>query len=221
MESACGTCKQIVNTVTEATQALEETLAAINPAWVNTTIWTVVTTAVSDILQITSILCPDFEGAKKPLLLVAPRIVAGDCLNASQTQELTKAIAGIQAALETVYIGLEIGARFQTDPNTKQELLFVATAVNAVSKQLVANLTAIVQSACGNCTEIVSDIQLAATVLEDTLASIDPAWPTDPLWAIVVDGINQILGYVSQLCPDAQALLFRQHAKAVNGLILP
>ena len=113
-------------------------------------------------------------------------------------------VAGIQAALETVYIGLEVAARVETDPNTKQELLFVANTINAVSKQLIANLTAIVQSACGSCSQIVADIQYAATAIEATLANIDPAWPTDPLWSIVVDGINQILGYVSQLCPSSK-----------------
>lgn len=208
VESACGTCDDIVLDVNETIVAIEQTMAGIEPGWANTTAFKAVKIALNAILTVAETICPSRTAKQlhiKAIYLntpVANLLNNNSCLNASQTDALKKATAGIQIVLQTTVIALEIAERAETNNKTKTDLAEAVTVVKALSDTLVANLTKIIEEACGTCTQIVDAVNDAITTVEDTLTKIDPDWRNDPLFQDIVSAISSIISFVHVLCDN-------------------
>lgn len=127
---------------------------------------------------------------------------SSSCLTPKQDKELRKAIAGIEITLSTTVAALDIAAAAEKDQKIKHELEEAATVISAVNKYLVANLTAIVDSACGNCSQIIRVINESAQVLEQTLSNIDPSLKNTTAWKLIVTAIDDILAIAELICPS-------------------
>ena len=74
-----------------------------------------------------------------------------------------------------------------------------------VNEILVANLTKILESPCGTCTQIVTLINETVATLEETLTGIFPNWKNMSAFKDVEAAINDILKFVDAVCPSVQA----------------
>eukprot|EP00056_Hartaetosiga_gracilis_P016198 m.4240 g.4240 ORF g.4240 m.4240 type:complete len:317 (+) comp3846_c0_seq1:195-1145(+) len=203
-ESACGNCSQIVQVVNETVVALEQTLENIDPNWRNETVWKVVVAVIDDILAIVEVVCPN--KASTPVFHLGNNNVRSSCLNSSQLQLLEKITAGIQIVLTTVEIGLEVAIKEESNPTTKKELQEAFVIIQAISQDLVGNLTKLAKEPCATCTEIVAIVSDAVNDIESMLTKIEPNWENDPLFKAIVQAIQEILNYVKVLCPSSHAL---------------
>jgi hypothetical protein len=66
-------------------------------------------------------------------------------------------------------IALDTAAAAEKNPTTRADLLLAARIIAAVNIDLVSNLTKIVESACGTCSQIVSVVNETVVSLEETL----------------------------------------------------
>lgn len=201
VEDACGTCSQIVRVVNESAQAIENTIAGIAPELKNTTTWTVIVTAINDILEIAEIVCPEKQ-------FVPQQRLRDSCLNGTQLHTFEKVIAGIQTVLTAAEVALDVAASSESDPKTKQQLQDAEKVVKAISVELIGNLTKIAESPCATCTEIVNIVEQLTHALEDTLKDINPNWANDPLWKSIVTALDQIFGYIDVICPSSSEARF-------------
>ncbi|EDQ90721.1 uncharacterized protein MONBRDRAFT_24376 [Monosiga brevicollis MX1] len=204
VDSSCGTCSQIAQVVNMTVISIEETLNRIEPNWRNDTVYKVIVQAVNDILAIVETVCPDS----------ALRLRLGDnnqCLNASQVRVLEQVVTGIQIVLTAAEMGLEVAESAETDPATKQKLAEAVRDMKIISHDLIANLTTIAESNCSTCSAIVATVDEAIVIIENTLTDIDPDWRNDQLFQAIFQGIQQILGYVTDLCPSSVGRLLEKH----------
>eukprot|EP00730_Choanoeca_flexa_P003181 TRINITY_DN11318_c0_g1_i1.p1 TRINITY_DN11318_c0_g1~~TRINITY_DN11318_c0_g1_i1.p1 ORF type:complete len:291 (+),score=88.21 TRINITY_DN11318_c0_g1_i1:61-933(+) len=191
-ESACGTCENITHVVNQTVVAIEQTLSRIEPDWRNNTIWKVVVEAVNDILAIVEVVCP----SQRQLRL------NDSCLNGTQLKELKAIVNGVQILFTAVDTALDIAAAAEKDATIKRNLEEAEHVISSISEVLLANLTRIAEDPCATCSNIVFTVDDAAHLIEATLTAIEPNWQSDPIFQTVVKAIDQILGYVSQLCPS-------------------
>jgi len=124
------------------------------------------------------------------------------CLTPKQETELKDAIAGIKTTLNTADASLLIAAAAEKNETIKERLLLAEKVISAVNTEIVSNLTAIANEACGNCSQIVKTVSDAVDSLEEALKKIEPDWKTDPIYKAIVAAVSAILAIVDAFCPS-------------------
>ena len=128
------------------------------------------------------------------------------CLTPKQESELETAVKAIAGTLDATALALEIAAAAETDPTIRANLIIAVKVINAVNKDLVANLTKIANESCGTCTQIAQAVSDAVQAIKQTLEKIDPAWETNPIWKAVFTAVQAILAIVKEVCPSSASL---------------
>ncbi|EGD74842.1 hypothetical protein PTSG_07072 [Salpingoeca rosetta] len=157
-------------------------------------------------VAVTSAVAMPVEDGVIPARLVLGKKGNSSCLTPKQDDELRHAIAGIQITLSAAVTALDIAAAAEHNAKTKQDLKEAAVVIQNVNKYLVANLTQIVDSACGNCSEIVRVVNESATAIEQTISHISPDIKNTTTWKLIVTAINDILQIAEIVCPSKLAM---------------
>merc|ERR1712159_972971 len=106
---------------------------------------------IDKIIQIAHVICPSNRDA--PALALEQPLVGDGCMSPEQKQKLQRRMGKISGALNGVSKALEIAAFTQQEPR-KSQLNNIAQVIDIVNQDLIANITTIVDSVCGTCSEI-------------------------------------------------------------------
>ena len=129
--------------------------------------------------------------------------VKDNCLTPEQKRELVKITNDIKEVLNAAVLSLDIAAAAEKDNKTKTDLELAAKVIKAVNVEIVANLTKIINSACGNCSEIVAAVTEGVDAIETALTDIEPDWKNNKIFETVTAAISDILSIVKILCPSS------------------
>jgi len=208
VEETCGTCTEVTDAVTDIVHTLEDMLTQIEPDWQDDPLFKGIVEAVDSILAIVKAVCPSDYTWVSPGLpgSKAPVAAQNSCLTPEQDQQLSQAVQAIEGVFDATEVALLIAAR-STSGQTSDNLKQAAKIMRAINKELVQELTQIVDETCGTCTEVVSAVADIVADLEKMLTDIEPDWQNDPLFKAIVDAISSILDIVKAVCPTNQGNL--------------
>lgn len=146
---------------------------------------------------------PIFWAASKPVPKYGA--AAGDgCLTPAQKDKLDKDCHTIGTILSGAVSALKVVDLFEKDPKIKKDIELAEQIIEAVNTELIANITRIVDEACGTCSQITQAVQDAVDTIEETIAKADPDWKNNAVFKAVVAAIQSILSLVASVCPSQQ-----------------
>lgn len=147
---------------------------------------------------------PIFWEEARPVPTNRQLSVADGCLTPDQKSKIQKDCHTIGTILSGAEAALKVADLFEKDPKIKKDIELAEQIIEAVNTELVANLTKIVDEACGTCSQIVQATQDAVDAIEATIAKADPDWKNNSVFKAVVAAIQSILSLISSVCPSQQ-----------------
>mmetsp|Transcript_12366 Transcript_12366/g.15016 ORF Transcript_12366/g.15016 Transcript_12366/m.15016 type:complete len:742 (+) Transcript_12366:142-2367(+) len=211
VEGTCGKCSDIFKVVEEAESDLERTILDIEPNWETDPLYDAISTALAAINKIGKDVCS--MGSME--VEVIPNFQLNqDCLTPEEDEKLKQAVGVLKVVFKVADVALKLAIDLEEDDETRQKLELAAQVVEATSKDILSNLTAIVEEACGSCTEITKAVSDALKSLEAELTDIDPEWRNDSRFATIVNLVTSLLGFAKELCPE-QYLAMDNHGKEI------
>uniref|UniRef100_A0A7S3V2A5 Uncharacterized protein n=1 Tax=Aplanochytrium stocchinoi TaxID=215587 RepID=A0A7S3V2A5_9STRA len=145
------------------------------------------------------------------LLLLVTQISVADtgenCLNPQEDEQLKTSIKFIEKALDVVSLGLNAAAEIEKEEDVKEKLKQASVIVTLINKDLISNLTEIVEEACGHCSDILKTVKDAVADIEKTLLDIDPDWKDDPIYQTVTTAIDAVVKIAESLCSSKAAVM--------------
>merc|ERR1711871_118210 len=193
-EESCGTCSDITRAVSDAVDTIEYTADDIWPGWRDTKWGSLVSKGIDVLLKLAQKICPSFEEPKLAL-------VGDGCMSPEQKEKLQRKMGKISGALNAVSKALQIAAFTQQEPR-KTQLNHIADVVDIVNQDLIANITTIVDSVCGTCSEVTDAVQGAVDTIRYTADQIWPEWRQSKWDKIIDQGIDKIIQIAHVICPS-------------------